>query len=123
MPSWPRLILGWMIAPLLAPATYLGFASATGGFLSFDVARNLGLFAYAASLVAVPALLLLARQGRTSLQSHAVAGCALGVAAGVLASGSINPFENLNLSVFDGLCGAVASAGFWVITRPDRPNA
>ena len=120
MPYWPRIILAWLVAPLLIPATYLGFASATGGFLSFDVARDMALFAYVASVVAVPAVLLLARQGRISLQSHAIAGLMLGVAAGLLASGSINPFENLNLSVFDGLCGAVASAGFWLITRPDR---
>jgi hypothetical protein len=121
MPSWTRITLGVLSAPLLVPATYAGIAWPTGGFFSAEIALRMGLFAYGAAIVAVPALLWLSRRGHVSLQSHAIAGFALGVAAGALATGTLNPFVNLQLSVFDGLCGAVAAAGFWAITRPDRP--
>jgi hypothetical protein len=120
MPSWSRIALGGLLAPLLVPATYAGLAWPTGGFFSGDIALRMGQFAYGAAAVAVPALLWLGRRGHVSLQSHAIAGFALGVAAGALASGTLNPFANLNLSMFDGLCGAVAAAGFWAMTRPDR---
>lgn len=120
MPSWPRIALGVLIAPLLVPATYAGLAWPTGGFFSLEIALGMGLFAYGAAIVAVPALLWLSRRGHVSLQNHTFAGFALGVAAGALATGTLNPFVNLQLSVFDGLCGAVAAAGFWTIVRPDR---
>ncbi len=120
MTSWPRIAVGALIAPLLVPATYAGLAWPTGGFFSVDIALQLGQFAYGAAVIAVPVLLWLERRSHTTLQSHAIAGLALGVAAGALATGTLNPFVNLQLSVFDGLCGAVASAGFWTIVRPDR---
>lgn len=120
MTSWPRIALGVLIAPLFVPATYAGLAWPTGGFFSVDIALRMGQFAYGAAIVAVPILLWLSHRGHVSLQNHALAGFALGVAAGALATGTLNPFVNLQLSVFDGLCGAVAAAGFWTIVRPDK---
>jgi hypothetical protein len=123
MTSWPRVALAALISPLLVPATYAGLAWPTGGYFSVDIALRMGQFAYAAAVVAVPALLWLARRGRVSLQDHAIAGFALGVAAGALATGTLNPFANLQLSVFDGLCGAAAASCFWTILRPDRAGS
>ena len=123
MTSWPRIALGVLIAPLFVPATYAGLAWPTGGFFSVDIALRMGQFAYGAAIVAVPILLWLSHRGHVSLQNHALAGFALGVAAGALATGTLNPFENLQLSVFDGLCGAAAASCFWTILRPDRAGS
>jgi len=120
MPSWQRIVLGVMVAPLLVPATYAGLAWPTGGFFSVDIALRMGQFAYAAAVVVVPILLWLNHRGYASLQNHAITGFVLGVAAAALATGMFNPFANLQLSVFDGLCGAAAATGFWAIVRPDR---
>ena len=123
MPSWPRIVLGVFIAPLLVPATYTLLAWPTGGFFSLDIAWRMGRFAYGAAIPAALALLWLSRRGHASLRNHALTGFALGVAASAIAAGTLNPFENLQLSVFDGLCGAAAAGGFWTIVRPDRPAA
>lgn len=118
MNSWPRIILGYLIAPILAPATYLVAAWATGGFLSLDLALQYGEFAYAASLVAVPAFVLLAHIGWDSLHDFIVFGFLMGFIGGTLPAEKPLTLSLMPLLGFYGICGAVAAAGFWAIARP-----
>jgi hypothetical protein len=117
---WSRILLGYLIAPLLAPATYLAFAWATGGFLSFDLALQYGEFAYAASLIAVPAFLLLAHIGWDSLHDFIVFGFLMGFIGGSIPAEKPLGLSLMPLLAFYGLCGAAASAGFWAIARPKK---
>ncbi len=116
--SWPRIILGYLIAPLLVPATYWVAALLTGGFLSFDVALEMAEFAYAAALVAVPALLLTAHLGWASLHDYVVFGFLMGFIGGSVTMPKPLGLSMIPLLAFYALCAAVATAGFWWIARP-----
>lgn len=116
--SWPRIVLGFLIAPLLVPATYLTAALLTGGFLSFDVALGMAEFAYAAALLAVPALLLTAHLGWASLHDYVVFGFLIGFIGASVTMPKPLGLSMIPLLAFYALCAAVAAAGFWWIVRP-----
>jgi hypothetical protein len=120
---WLRILLGYLIAPLLAPATYLAVAWVTGGFLSFDLALLYGEFAYAASLIAAPTLVLLAHIGWDSLHDFIVFGFLMGFIGGSIPADKPLGLSLMPLLAFYGLCGAVIAAGFWAIARPKRESA
>jgi hypothetical protein len=120
MPSWPRILLGFLIAPALVPATYAAFAAVTGGFLSLDLALQFGAFAYAAAVIAVPALLLLAHIGWSSLHDFVVFGFMMGFVGGALTVERPIPVSSLPLLAFYGLSGLVAAGGFWALARPSQ---
>ncbi|HEU0069898.1 MAG TPA: hypothetical protein VFS04_01260 [Alphaproteobacteria bacterium] len=116
--SWPRIILGFLIAPLLVPATYLATAWIFGGFLSFDLAFGMAEFAYAAAVIAVPALLLVARIGWASLHDYIVFGFLTGFIGGSFSVEKPLALSQMPLLGFYGIAAAVAGAGLWLIVRP-----
>lgn len=120
MSSWRRILLGLLIAPILAPATYAAFAFITDGFLSFDLAVQFGEFAYAAGLVAGPVLLMLAYIGWNSLHDFVVFGFLMGFVGGALTVERPIPVSAVPLLAFYGACGLAMAAAFWLIARPRR---
>jgi hypothetical protein len=114
---WPRLILGYVIAPLIVPLVYFIFAAATGrNYGASELAGtllNYGPYAYLfALLLGMPAFWLLRRNGYAGLWSCALAAGAIGLLGAGL-------FSIIGLKVegviVGTLAGALAGAVFYLI--------
>jgi hypothetical protein len=114
---WPRLILGYVIAPLIVPLVYFIFAAVTGrNYGASELAGtllNYGPYAYLfALLLGTPAFWLLRRSGYAGLWSYALAAGAIGLVGAGL-------FSIIGLKVegviVGTLAGALAGAVFYLI--------
>src|SRR5438445_3003580 len=105
---WSRVILGYVIAPLIVPLAYFIFAAVTGrNYGASELAGtllNYGLYTYLfALLLGIPAFWLLRRIGHAGLWSYALA-------AGVIGLVGAGLFSIIGLKVEGVLVGVIAGA-------------
>lgn len=120
----PRLntLLGALLAPL-APGILLVLLAAFLGRLSEGLFMLLGsvMLTYPAMLVVgLPIHLAYSLLGMVRIWPYLIAGLFTGAIVGWV----MNPVQtNWALPAFIGACGAVTSAAFWILIRPDRRMA
>ena len=105
---WPRVVLGYLLAPLVVPLAYFVFAAATGRNYGASelvgTVLNYAPYAYIfALLLGVPAFWLLRRSGQAGLWSFALA-------AGVIGLIGASLFYVIGLKVEGVVVGALAGA-------------
>lgn len=110
---WSRVILGYLIAPLIVPLAYFVFAATTGrNYGASELAGtllNYGPYAYLFALVlGIPAFWLLRRSGYAGLWSYALAAGVIGlIGAGLMSTIGLN-IEGVLVGTLGGvLAGAV----------------
>jgi hypothetical protein len=119
---WPRVILGFVIAPLIVPLAYFIFAAATGrNHGASELAGTLltyGPYAYLfALLLGIPAFWLLRKSGHAGLWSFALAAGAIGlIGAGLLSAIGLK-LEGVYIGT---LAGVLAGAVFYLVAGLSR---
>ena len=117
---WSRVILGFVIAPLIVPIAYFLLAAATGrnyGTSEFvGTLLNYGPYAYLFALVlGTPAFWLLRRSGHAGLWSYALAAGVIGlIGAGLLSAVGLK----LGGVLVGTLAGALAGVVFYLLALP-----
>lgn len=123
-PGLRRPILAFLLAPIVVPLLYLATAFMFGGFLSIGLAVFAGEVAYAAALLGgLPLHIVLSRLGWVSLHDYMVFGFLLGAMSILVSERAPIEFTALMQAGLAALGGVVAATVFWLIVRPDRPQA
>lgn len=114
---WPRVILGFFLAPLIVPIGYFLFAAAVGrnhgASELVGTLVNYGPYAYLfALLLGIPAFWLLKRSGHAGLWSFALAAGLIGlIGAGLMTTIGLK----VGGVLVGALAGLVAGAVFYLI--------
>ena len=121
--SLRRIILAYVLAPLVTPLGYLALAVVGGEFRSWaDVPPLLGyigLFAYSAAiLLGVPLLLFYRRLHWTNWMPFTLGGAAIGFAVGLFVGNTVKAGPVCST------LGAMSALAFWLIAyrMPYRPQ-
>jgi hypothetical protein len=114
---WPRVVLGYVIAPLIVPLAYFIFAAVTGRNYGASelvgTLLNYGPYAYLfAALLGIPAFWLLRRSGHAGLWSFALAAGVIGlIGAGLMSTIGLK-VEGVLVGT---LAGVLAGAVFYLV--------
>jgi hypothetical protein len=113
----PRVVLGYVIAPLIVPLAYFIFAAATGrnygGSELVGTLLNYGPYAYLfAVLLGIPAFWLLRRSGHAGLWPFALAAGVIGLIGAGLMSAIGLKAEGV---LVGALAGMLAGAVFYLV--------
>jgi hypothetical protein len=114
---WPRVVLGYVIAPLVVPLAYFVVAAATGRNYGASelvgTLLNFGPYAYLfTALLGLPAFLLLRRSGHLELWSIAVAAGVIGLLGAGLMSAIGLKIEGV---LVGALAGVLAGVVFYLV--------
>jgi hypothetical protein len=118
--NWPRIILGYAIAPLIVPLAYYLFSAATKRQASSSelvgTILTYGPYVYVfALMLGIPAVWLLRKSSHAGLWSYALAAGAIGlIGAGLMSLIGLKPEGVL----VGALAGMLAGAVFYLVARP-----
>ena len=114
-PSIPRLITGFLLAPLVTPLFFIAIVSLTKGWAAPGNRESLlfiVLFAYLAAIVlGMPLVLALQARNKTSALFYSLGGALIGT---LLPAVILFPF-GLLLAVWSAPAGALSALAFWAI--------